>query len=142
MKSILILTILVIASSCAKKVIGVKEFCKSDFKESLPAKLDLSGGIAFKNHMGELLVDSSKCLPSLVGFLQQSTVKKIEVVVYHTFGSERFYKEGMLKSGNLKKYLVSNGIDASKISFSTFLDKKSSYKYESIYRKVEVLLKY
>lgn len=129
--------------SCSKKVVGVRDFCESEFvNQKAPSKLNLTGGIAFKNHTGELLTDSSKCLPNLVDFLKIRSIKRIDLVVYHTFGSERFYKEGLLESGNLKDYLVASGIDSSKIFFDTSLDRKNSFQYESIYRKVEVLLEY
>lgn len=107
--------------------------------------IDISDELRFSPETGNLAVGdsigrASPVLDQLLDFLQKNGDAKIELKVSHIYRSKAYREMGLIKSENLKKYFVAEGIAPSRIKHKTFLDRRSKYPQSSVFRKVLVVL--
>lgn len=132
-------------ASCSRQAITGTEYLTNELPRGKLSVIDISDELRFSPETGNLAVGDSlerrsPVLDQLLHFLQRNGDAKVVLKVSHVYRSKEYREMGLIKSRNLQKYFVAKGIAPSRITYKTFLDRRSKYPQSSVFRKVLVVL--
>lgn len=136
---------LLLVFSCSNPPISGAEYLTNELPTGKVTVIDISDELRFAPESGLLAVGdsitrASPVLDKIIDFMGRNGRVTAEVKVSHVYRTKAYREEGKIKSRNLKKYFVTQGIEPSRIRHSTFLDRRSKYPHNSPFRKVLVVL--
>jgi hypothetical protein len=142
---IVFLVVLLSVFSCSSPPISGAEYLTNKLPTGKVTVIDISDELRFAPEsgllaVGDSLTRASPVLDKIIDYMGRNGRVEAEVKVSHVYRTKAYRQEGLVKSRNLKKYFVSQGIEPSRIRHSTFLDRRSKYPYNSPFRKVLVVL--
>ncbi|WP_224999596.1 hypothetical protein [Cesiribacter sp. SM1] len=135
--SYLIPIFIILLFSCNRRQITSADFRTERYKARKINVINISDEVFFKPQSGDLIIERvSQDFRELLSYLAANPDTEVEIRVSHVYKSQENYEEGLRKSQYLKNFFTNQGISESRITNSTFLDRRSKYPYNSEFRKV------
>lgn len=128
--------------SCnTSKVVNLNYFCNNNIKIDKLYIIHFTGRILYDKDLYELSQNSKFVLLQLIQCLRRYDHYQIIVHAYYCNGSPIEIEYVYFMIDDIMDFLVSQGIEKSKINFAYNYDKKKTFEDSSSYRRVEVKIK-
>jgi hypothetical protein len=139
--SYLIPVFIIFLFSCNRRQVTSADFMTDRYKVRKINVINISDEVRFEPGSGTLTVENtSPEFRELIDYLTKNPDVQIELRVSHVYKSDEYYQEGWQKSLYLRMFFIDQGVAPSRITTSTFLDRRSKYPYNSKFRKVLVVV--